>query len=47
MGVGLVCDDAVRATPWATAEPGGGDADVVDQWHQLRVVSGVAGGEPH
>lgn len=47
MGVGLVSDDAVRATTWAAADASGGDADVIDQGQELWVVAGLAWGEPH
>ncbi len=47
MGVRLVRYDAVRSTSWASPDPSGRNPDVVDQRQQLRVVTGLAGREPH
>lgn len=47
MGVGLVSDDAVRAAPRLSAGPSSGHSDVIDQRQELRIVAGLARGEPH
>jgi len=47
VGVSLVGDDAVRAASRRSTDPSGGDPDVVDQRQELRIVAGLARGEPH
>jgi hypothetical protein len=47
MGVGLVCDDAVRSRSGPSTGPSGRHADVVDQRQELRVVAGLTRRDPN